>query len=314
MNEEKLSKEFLKRYLLGELNQREAELVETQCFADPAQLCDLEALRDDLLDAWVRGELPAGEEQKLNAQLQTLPALRDKAAFARSLQQALAPQPVVNDQTTAPVEPPQRLSAEPTTHVQRKSWVALPRLVWAAAALLFVLLIGWVGIKAVRWRAAQTPEQTQAQIPILPTEATKPPLKPVAEASPSGPSKSNSATVKPPPTGHLGGTAVVSFVLSAGLVRAEQDAPELLVPAAAETIRLQLELAPPDDHPQRAVLKNAANTIVWEQRPLRTQVYSGIPVAICDVPVALLVEGTYQLHLLQSGAGTAVYYFRFKQV
>src|SRR5205085_11057891 len=129
MNEEKLSKELLKRYLLGDLGQREVELVELRCFAEPEQLCELVALRDDLLDAWARGELPQDEEQKLNAQLQTLPALRDKAAFARSLQLALAPQFEVNDRTADSVEPPVRLSTEPVTYLQRKSWFALPRLV-----------------------------------------------------------------------------------------------------------------------------------------------------------------------------------------
>lgn len=313
MNEEKLSNELLKRYLLGDLDQREAELVEARCFAEPEELSELAALRDDLLDAWVRGELPKSEEQKLNARLQTLPALRDKAAFARSLQQILAAQVDANEQTAISAESPLRLPTKPVTSVQRKSWVALPRPVWVAAALSLVLLLGWVGMNAVRKRTSQAPEQNQLQVAVTPGKPATPLPSPAVEASPTVPLKSNASASKPPPVDHTSRTSVVSFVLAAGLVRAEQDAPELVIPAAAKTVNLQLELTPTQEHPQQAVLKNAANTIVWEQHSLRTQVYSGIRVALCDVPVTVLAGGTYQLHLAQSGAVTAIYYFRVKR-
>jgi anti-sigma factor RsiW len=316
MSAEKLSKETLNHYLLGDLSENEAEKVEARYFADPAFLCELIAARDDLLDAGVRGELPTLEMQKLNARLQVLPALRDQAAFAHSLQQALAQPAAENDQTG-----PATASALPTPATtsritQSKAWFALPRWVWSMAVLCLLLSVTWIGLKLTeRGREASFQKAAQSAYPhaspALPTgiEKQTPSLPDLVAAAPP---KAPLPALKQSSPVHKPGISVATFVLSAGLVRGAQEAPELVV-ATAKTINLQLELAPPLEHPQQALLENDAGTLVWQQRPLRVQTYHGVRVAICHLPLHLLSEGAYQLRLSRLDGSEAIYYFRLKK-
>jgi hypothetical protein len=316
MSEEKPGKEILNRYLLGDLSESEAEAVETRYFADPAYLCEVLAARDDLLDAGLRGELPPLEMQQLSERLQVLSGLRDQAAFAYSLQQALAQPAKENDRSgTATVsEVPKPLATLLIT--QRKAWFAPPRWAWGAAALLLLTAV-WFGLNLVeRGRNATSQKVGQSPHPptplALPTEIGKQAPDLAAAVTPTH--KTGLPAVKQSPTVGKPGASVATFVLSAGLVRTSQDAPELDIAATVKTINLQLELAPPLERPQWALLQNAVGGLVWQQSPLRSQTYNGVRVAICVLPAHVLSEGAYQLRLWQPGGNEAVYYFRLKKL
>lgn len=324
MSEEKLSKELLNHYLLGDLSESEAEAVEARFFADGEYLYELLAARNDLLDAGLKGELQPPEVEQLNAQLRSLPALRDKAAFAHSLQLALSQHGETPDRTTTATPPSADNAKAPSLLGQSKSWFAMPRWGWATATLLLILgATGLVLYKTGRWRV--TPAQQAAYVltsPTPPTSSTSTekqtpdPATLVAEVPPAFASpKASLSAVKQAGLDDKRGATVVTFVLSPGLVREAQDAPELEVAVSAEILSLQLELAPPIEHPQMALLKTGTGAVVWQHRSLGAQVFNGIRVAICNVPTANLSDGAYQLHLSQTGeSAEAVYYFRFKKL
>ena len=321
MSEEKLSKEIVIRYLLGALSVSEAEAVEARYFDDPDFLCELLAARDDLLDAGLRSELSTLEAQQLSVRLQVLPALRNQAAFAHSLQQALA-QPVGGNGRagTATASAVSKLTASAFI-TPRKIWFAPPRWIWTAAALCLLLGAVWVVLNLTE-RGRTNSSQKVAQLPLpvtssgLPSAKQTPDLPPAltVAVTPVPPSpKAPLPVVKQSPTVSKRGASVATFVLSAGLVRTTQDAPELELAATVKTINLQLELAPPLERPQRALLQNEAGVLVWQQSPLRLQVYNGVRVAICSLPAHVLSEGPYQLRLWQASGSEAVYYFRLKK-
>ena len=81
--------DILKRYILGELTEAEVELVETKYFAEAESLSELQTVCYELLDAWFAHELTEVEAVALAIRFQTLPVLREKAAFLQSLQQVL---------------------------------------------------------------------------------------------------------------------------------------------------------------------------------------------------------------------------------
>ncbi|NOT58978.1 MAG: hypothetical protein HOP19_02010 [Acidobacteria bacterium] len=90
MNDEQISKKQWRAYLLGELEEVVVESLEERCFTEPDWHEALLAERDDLLDAWARQELTPAEAEKLEVRMADLPALQERAAFARSLHQHLS--------------------------------------------------------------------------------------------------------------------------------------------------------------------------------------------------------------------------------
>ncbi|MBI1765106.1 MAG: hypothetical protein HYR56_27150 [Acidobacteria bacterium] len=312
MKEESVNKELLKGYLLGGLSEAEVETVEARLFDEPLWLDDLLASRDDLLDAWVRGELAQREEQQLSARLQCLPALRGKAAFAHSLQQALVVQADLDDPSSS-TPPLTFIPKKAQPPASGKTWLSVSRRTLALAALVVLLLSGGIGLKAVRWRAQRATELTQNGVPALPSVSPSAPLYASQAQPPAAKPKAAPVTIPLSPQHAARGTTVANFLLSAAVTRGEQDAPELVVPSQAKTLRLQLELDSPKKLPPQALLQTASGTVVWQQARVRTQVSRGIPLAICEVPVGLLAEEVYQLRLTQPGAHEVVYRFRLNK-
>src|SRR5947209_18772521 len=73
---------LLIRYLLGKLNDDEQAQVEDRAFADPDYLGALEATEADLIDAYVRNELPKSDRGAFERQFLGSPSRRSKVAFA----------------------------------------------------------------------------------------------------------------------------------------------------------------------------------------------------------------------------------------
>jgi len=72
-----------KRYLLGELSESEKDRLEAELFADDSKLVDFELAEDELVDAYVRGELSADERRQFEAKLSNSPRLVERVNFAR---------------------------------------------------------------------------------------------------------------------------------------------------------------------------------------------------------------------------------------
>src|SRR5215472_3372564 len=101
MRSERVDELLLVRYLLGNLTEEEQVRVEDQAFDDREYLNALEAAEVDLIDAYVRGELPREQRSAFESRFLVVPQRRRKVEFARALAQ-------VTDETKAadlPVPP-----------------------------------------------------------------------------------------------------------------------------------------------------------------------------------------------------------------
>src|SRR5215831_11201699 len=76
---------LLHNYLLGNLSEEEQVRVEDRAFADPRYLEAVEAAEADLIDAYVRGELPQSDRRQFESRFLTSPQRRNKIEFARAL-------------------------------------------------------------------------------------------------------------------------------------------------------------------------------------------------------------------------------------
>jgi anti-sigma-K factor RskA len=76
----------IRRYLLGQLGDRDREAVEERLFADDTFALLVEAEEDELIDAYVSGRLRSGERRAWEAYREARPDVVRREAFARALQ------------------------------------------------------------------------------------------------------------------------------------------------------------------------------------------------------------------------------------
>ena len=146
----------LRRYLLRQLSDTEAEAIETAYFADSTLAARVEDLDDDLARAYVGGSLDAVERTAFARGLD-VPGRAARVAFAAGIRKA-----AVQPTSATALEPPARRTPQ-------TAWTVL-----AAAAVLLLALGGW-------WLAGpgqQEPPSQQAEAtPPTPAPAvTTPPV------------------------------------------------------------------------------------------------------------------------------------------
>lgn len=81
--------ETIRRYLLGQATEAEAEAQEALYFDDPAWLANVRAAEADLLDAYARGTLDADGRTLVEQRYAESPVLAERLAFARALAKAV---------------------------------------------------------------------------------------------------------------------------------------------------------------------------------------------------------------------------------
>ncbi|HXG91496.1 MAG TPA: hypothetical protein VNN73_03890 [Blastocatellia bacterium] len=86
MNNRIYDDELLTQYLLGQLPEREAERLDELSFTDAAMAARLQAIENDLVDAYARGKIADATLERFNSYYLASPKRREKAAFARGLQ------------------------------------------------------------------------------------------------------------------------------------------------------------------------------------------------------------------------------------
>ncbi len=129
----------LTQYLLGELQEEDREAVERQYFDDDDSFEKLNALEEELIRDYLRGDMPPDMRGKFEERYLTNPPLRKKVEEARSLMQILAKE---QPEVAAPVT----ISA-----AQRRtsglSWFQANWLRWAvpAAGIACLVFAIWTG-------------------------------------------------------------------------------------------------------------------------------------------------------------------------
>ncbi len=133
----------VRRYLLGQLTEPETEALEAEYFARAEALEQVWGVENDLVDAYVAGELEAGERAAFEAHYLASPLHRDRVASARALREAIAGAPRVAAPRARPLMP----------------WLAL------AAGILLILGAWWVLVRP------EPPREIVTQAQPTPTAA-----------------------------------------------------------------------------------------------------------------------------------------------
>jgi uncharacterized coiled-coil protein SlyX len=306
------SEEQIKRYLLGDASADEQRLIEDEYFSEDAFFDEMLAIEDELIDAYVRGELSAREREQFERRFLVSERQRERIEFARRLQ------------TSAPLAAASAARAGQDARPLRRSILALvealgPAARFALAAVALVIALGgvWLAREAlrVRERLAQAErervalgeriaelerqiaeqraagDQARHQLQREQDERTR--LERELAALKTAPEHARPAAAQP----RLPLPAIVSFVLSPGLVRSGGPSNRLVIPAGARRVRLRLELESADYRSYRATLQTAEGDQVWSRGGLKAQETAAGQTISVNIPAHILAARDYILSL-----------------
>jgi hypothetical protein len=286
-----LDEKQLVRYLLGTASSEEEQQLEERYFSDDNYFELLMSVEDDLIDAYVRGELSGEDRQHFERRFLSSPQRRQRVVFAQTLLDTAA----------------QRSHAEAPAVIGREktSWwrvwpgsgqipqPVLQGFVFAGFALLAV--IGSVSITQTQRLRSQLAEvQTEGRNLKQQVEQQRTLAQQLSEALDQeriardrlerGSSKSLQQTI-------------AAFILRPGSSRSSEDERPLFIRPGTDLVKLQLDLGTVGNGQYRVAVRTADDQEVWSQDGLPTRRTAGGGAVDVSLPANVLVSGDYVLTL-----------------
>jgi len=319
------------RYLLGEMSEQEQERLEQKYFEDEALFERFLAVKDDLVDAYARGELRADKRKRFEQHFLATQPRRDRAKDAAQFMNAI---------TSVAGDPAKTALQHPST--QKRSWwqslsetIGLPPLVFqgALAALLLAAIVGgWLWMRSLQRREVEKArlqnEETQRQQAIAgepSNSSTNGTLPDVAKDQNANPDNSqNNGTVSPSPSKvnrrapQMAPAQVASLTLSPFAARDGSNANSLIVSPHTRTVRLRLAFKEGDYRSYDVILRTLEGKQVTHRRSLNAASNGSGKSLTLNLDAALLSQQDYIVTLnglTKAGQSEAIaeYYFRVQR-
>jgi hypothetical protein len=254
------------QYLLGRLPEPEQEDFEQESLMDDERFEELVSAEDDLIDAYVAGQLGAEDARRFEARFLAAPARRERVEFARALSRL-----VESDVGRSPA-------------ASRRGWSWwLP----LAASVAAAAVGGWSLLRVQGLAAALSGARGEQQ--VLERRLSQERARAERLAGDLAASRE-------------GAGGMASWTLEPGGERDPGRSPVRVVPADAEWVRLRLRAdSVPAAAPLRVVVETAEGQRVALQEGLRPR-----PGAVeVILPAALLAPGSYVVVVGKGGGGAS---------
>jgi hypothetical protein len=280
------------QYLLGSISQEEANRLDELSIADDEFAERLRAVEDDLVDAYVRGDLSGDSLDRFQSHYLASPYRREKVRFAESLRTLC---------NQAPAAPRQ------SERTARRWWFS-PAWTFAAAACLMLLAGGYLIYDNSRLRD----QMTRAELDREALQKSRRDLQrqiqeqrlPAAEAPGNRPPE--------PSPGSFMALVLTPQTRGSGPLSA------IALPPAAEQAMFQLELESGIFDSYQAVLKDPADgRILWRGGTLKAASGSDGKLVAVSLPGSLLKTQNYSLDLFgvpRAGAGEWLGSYAFRVI
>jgi hypothetical protein len=284
---------MLTQYLLGSLPEEDAERLDELSVTDDAVAARLDEVENHLVDAHVRGELPAEYEAAFRSFYLATPYRRAKVKFASALA-AAADVTVIATESTKPLAGRSKpASAQPRPGFF--GWLTQPHLglQWGFgfAALLLALVAGYLLFvnRALMSRVMQV-ESLQTALDAKQHEVlaqlraqNTPPVSLPAHTVNSAPAIVN----------------VVASVLLLPQTRGVAQPAAVLVDKGAATIPVELALEPSDGfrHFEVALKDPATGKRLWSSGTLALKHSTNLSTVVVGLPAKLLKQQNYSIEL-----------------
>lgn len=288
------NRELAKRFLLGNVSESERAEIEDTFLARDDLYQELLIAEDDLIDAYVRGELPATERELFERRAS--PRGHERVQFAQTLFTA------VSNQSGAAV-----VSASVSDRLVQWWRSVFGVLVnrrlafsFTLAAAMLVIVVGGRWLLTNTPGTLRVPQQAQIQpTPLAPRE-TSAPIE-TAKQQPPTPGEENSNGTAAGETPKKTVPLIATFTLLPGLVRGEGAAGPLVLPAGATEVRLRLTLEGGAYKKYRATLATPEGSKIWSRDVRNSPSFRSAHLTL-SIPADVLKGGDYVLDL--SGANT----------
>ena len=313
MDQQTVSDQLITQYLLGSLSPDETERLDELSLADHEFAGRLQVLENELIDAYVEGELSGQTLEHFNSFYLSSPKRRERVRFAQALhtvsERAAVGQPAVNQQPV--VKEPQVLprSRTPWAFSLRAPSGSGRALQWGLAAAASLLLVAgsWLTIENWRLRGQMSQahaertgvEQRQRELLAQLAEqrsfasAKEKELADLRENLDRIKQESTGLPSQPPsevPT-------IVAFALAAQTRGISQIA-TLVVPAEADYVAVELQLESGGYPGYRAILKAVPeNQVIWRSARLKARSSGDLKVVGISLRPALLKSSRYMVEV-----------------
>jgi len=291
------SSELLTRYLLGALSQEEAERLDERSIADDEFVLRLDAVENDLVDAFVRGELSGESLERFESVYLSTSRKAEKVEFAKAMlrfQERSAAAAVQQSGAKTPSGARRKASDDHATW----SWLAVPRLelqwTFAAATLLMVFASAYL-ITKNEWlgRRERAAHEREVAAERRATDLERQ-LSDQRSASASAQKELEELRASVPVTESL----KTITVLLLPPTRGAGQIPTVSVTPGTDRVTLRLQLEG-DDFPsyQVALREPAVNRIIWSSPRLRARLEGQAKAISVSLSAGLLKQQNYIVEL-----------------
>ena len=299
-----LNEELIVRYLLGELPEEQQVKIEDSAFQDQQYMQIILDVENDLIDEYVRGEIPLDRRHKFESHFLASGERRRKVEFARALAAVApaseAPEVVRPVRATPPI-------------VRKNPFLDFFRGLRPAAAFSFVaaalvLFAGatWLFRDGIRLRSqlsqlraeqqSQEAQRQQLEGQLRGERAHSEAL--AAQLEQQKKEEAARALQQQEPIAPGSPSTIAALTLLPGLSRASNTLPRLIVRPAVRTVRLQVGIDPQDDYQRfRVELHAPGGERVWSQENLTARATRIGRAIVLSLPAKILAPGRYELAL-----------------
>jgi anti-sigma factor RsiW len=293
------SEQLLTRYLLGALPEEETERLDELSIADEKFALHLDAVENDLVDAYVRGELSGETLERFQKFYLSSAKRREKVEFARALtsfdaKTATAAARAVPARTVPSSKP----NEDSSKGLSPLRWFSVPRLAlqwgFAGATLAMLLASSYLFVENGRLRKQEGEARSQQtaldqRVKELRTELSE---QRSANTDMLRELEGMRASL---PVSHV--LKTIAVLLSAP-TRGVGQMPTVSVPPETDRIRIRLQLEPNDFRLYQVALKDpSTNQILWEATNLHAGSQGENKVVSVSVPAHLLKQQNYTMEL-----------------
>lgn len=257
-------------YLLGSLSEEETERLDELSFTDDEFAGRLQAVEDDLVDAYARGELAGQTLERFDSHYMSSPVRREKVRFAQTLQTAAVRVARQRDQ--------QRFVERKTEPRGLRRFFFAPALQWGMAAAVLLMVVGGVWLARENLRLREQVNQAESERRAI-EQRDEQLQNEIAGQRQSASEKgkeienlrSQIARLEKQPSPSIDEIDIVPFTL-APPSRDISRIPTLTIPSRADYVTLQLELESGDYAFYRAELKSLSDDkTLWRSGRLRAR-------------------------------------------
>lgn len=317
LNNEKLIAE----YLLGDLPEEQQVEIEDRAFQDTEYLASITAVENDLIDEYVRDEMPETVRRKFENRFLASAERRKRVEFAKALTQITSEYAFKEKGVVAAVSVSWRDSLEAFFRSLN------PVAKFAMAAIVLLVLVGgaWLVTETLRLRTRLTTLQAENQSQRNLEQQVELERRRNAELNARLNQEKQQREQSEESLRQLTETAnantpaprsiIASLTLLPGISRGGGDKPTLSIAPDASLVRLQIGIDPEEQFKTFAVdLRSVAGRQVWTRENLTARNRRGARSIGLTLPATALKPGEYELKLTGVTEGGATedvgfYYF-----